>query len=275
MKRTDFIVCRNLAALMVGCLLACPSVGFSQESESSGLRRNPQAGQQNPQAGQQNPQAGQQSQDPAGPARAQRAGAEDRQQRTRPGAARGESAGQAAQSDAWLGVLVGQAAAEGRAEGRVDAQQSGINVERIFPSGPAARAGLYPGDSIVEADGKKLSSPEDFVKIVENKKAGDSLDLVVIRDGERQTISASLGNRRHFFPMEDQEEREFAMYRGESEGEDDEDPACAMWLEQERHAAVQRQRIEELITSLKEEVQALRQEVKQLRGQQTGAATDE
>ena len=69
----------------------------------------------------------------------------------------------------------------------------GVMIMRLWPSGPAERAGLVPlreagegdylaGDLIVAVDGKPVESEEELLNIIENKSVGDVVKLTVIRD---------------------------------------------------------------------------------------------
>jgi len=54
----------------------------------------------------------------------------------------------------------------------------------VLPDGPAARAGLKPGDQILSIDGMKVSKWEDIARII-HSKAGERLRLEVLRDKEK------------------------------------------------------------------------------------------
>jgi membrane-associated protease RseP (regulator of RpoE activity) len=63
-------------------------------------------------------------------------------------------------------------------------------VNDVREGSPAEKAGLKAGDIIVEADGKALKSHFDLIKAVNDKKDGP-INLTIIRDGSRQTISVT------------------------------------------------------------------------------------
>jgi S1-C subfamily serine protease len=85
---------------------------------------------------------------------------------------------------AWLGVSTSEAA-----------PRDGALVQDITPGGPAAGSGLRQGDLIVELDGKPIRSPSDLGQAVLAQRPGDTVEVVVQRDGNRETIRVKLGDR--------------------------------------------------------------------------------
>jgi S1-C subfamily serine protease len=73
------------------------------------------------------------------------------------------------------------------------AQQGMVVVERITPGGPADAAGMRVGDTLVEADGRKLRSAYQAVDLILARQPGETLDVVVERGGERQAVKIKLG----------------------------------------------------------------------------------
>ena len=62
--------------------------------------------------------------------------------------------------------------------------QTPARLQNVVPDGPAAAAGIEPGDVVVEAGGQPLASWQEFVRAVESSP-NQPLELVVERDGER------------------------------------------------------------------------------------------
>jgi len=73
--------------------------------------------------------------------------------------------------------------------------RDGALVRTITPGGPADRAGLAPGDLIVELSGRAVRSPSDLGQMVLTRKPGDTVQVVVQRDGDRRTLRVTLGER--------------------------------------------------------------------------------
>ncbi len=74
-------------------------------------------------------------------------------------------------------------------------QSGGAQVGDAAAGGPAAEAGIRPGDVITEVDGQKVQDPEDVAAAIEDDKPGDKVDVTVQRGGSEQTIQVTLGQR--------------------------------------------------------------------------------
>lgn len=72
-------------------------------------------------------------------------------------------------------------------------QEGSVVVERITAGGPAAKAGIRPGDLIVEAAGRKIRSAYQAVDLILARQPGESLAFVVQRAGERIPLEVVLG----------------------------------------------------------------------------------
>jgi S1-C subfamily serine protease len=62
--------------------------------------------------------------------------------------------------------------------------ESGARVVVVQPGGPAAAAGLRPGDVIVTVDNAKITSPSDVINAVEKAGVGRSLRIGLRRGAE-------------------------------------------------------------------------------------------
>lgn len=67
-----------------------------------------------------------------------------------------------------------------------------LNISQVQPGSPAQRAGVRAGDKIVEVNGKSLKGWGDLVKAVRTKVRGDTLEIVVERNGQQLTLKARL-----------------------------------------------------------------------------------
>ncbi len=72
-------------------------------------------------------------------------------------------------------------------------EQKGALVVRLMPNGPAAQAGLRPGDLITAAGGKPVEGADQLQRIVESGQVGDRLNLTVVREGQTRQVVVRLG----------------------------------------------------------------------------------
>jgi Do/DeqQ family serine protease len=68
----------------------------------------------------------------------------------------------------------------------------GAFVESVDAGKPADRAGVKPGDTIVEVDGIAVKEPRDLINRVSTLPPGTGVRLGLIRDGRRMNVTATL-----------------------------------------------------------------------------------
>ncbi|MFF9015874.1 trypsin-like peptidase domain-containing protein [Streptomyces sp. NPDC014870] len=64
----------------------------------------------------------------------------------------------------------------------------------VTPGGPAAKAGIRPGDVITKVDGQRVHSGEELIVKIRAHRPGDRLELTLKRDGKEQTKTLTLGS---------------------------------------------------------------------------------
>ncbi|HLA37038.1 MAG TPA: PDZ domain-containing protein [Candidatus Brocadiales bacterium] len=70
-----------------------------------------------------------------------------------------------------------------------DSASGGVKVVEIYPGCPAERAGIIAGDLIIEIDGQKIKTLDEFVKTSKARGAKDmEAGLVLIRRGKLQNL---------------------------------------------------------------------------------------
>jgi len=91
----------------------------------------------------------------------------------------------------WLGVRLANlsAAAADRAGYR---GQSGAVVTRVTPNGPAAAAGLRPGDVILSFAGQDVPDSRTLTRMVGDAQVGARAPIEIVRDGRRMTLTATI-----------------------------------------------------------------------------------
>lgn len=70
-----------------------------------------------------------------------------------------------------------------------------IEVDELFPDGPAKKAGLELGDQIVEIDGEALRRGQRLGEIVAEKGKGSVLKIKILRKNQSLTIPLTVGGR--------------------------------------------------------------------------------
>jgi putative serine protease PepD len=72
---------------------------------------------------------------------------------------------------------------------------SGALIQDAIPGGPAEGVGLSAGDVIVAIDGQRVDEPEDVSDAVSDHRPGDEIEIEVIQDGDRRTVTVELDTR--------------------------------------------------------------------------------
>jgi serine protease Do len=73
--------------------------------------------------------------------------------------------------------------------------ESGALVESVEPGTGAAGAGVRRGDIIVGLGDARVESTGDLLGALRDYRPGDTVEVTVVRDGEEQTLEATLGER--------------------------------------------------------------------------------
>ncbi|HTB61596.1 MAG TPA: trypsin-like peptidase domain-containing protein [Polyangia bacterium] len=94
---------------------------------------------------------------------------------------------------AYLGVLVGDLSEMEPAAAKAAPSGTSAFVSEVTPGGPAAKAGLHPGDFITDIDGKKMDGAGDVIDYVSTRGIGAHVAVGVWREGKRQTVDVVLG----------------------------------------------------------------------------------
>jgi S1-C subfamily serine protease len=82
----------------------------------------------------------------------------------------------------WLGVMV-----------KID--DGKIVIISALPESPAEKAKLQENDVIVKVGDTAHESLQDFVKDIADRKPGDKVTLLILRDGKEIKVEIKLGKR--------------------------------------------------------------------------------
>jgi serine protease Do len=71
----------------------------------------------------------------------------------------------------------------------------GALVQYVDPGKPADNAGIQKGDVIVEIDGRKVNTNRELIDYISYLPVGSKVNLTVIRNGQRRTLTAATAQR--------------------------------------------------------------------------------
>jgi thiol-disulfide isomerase/thioredoxin len=82
----------------------------------------------------------------------------------------------------WIGVAI-------------EKGERGVRVKQSVADTPAKRAGIDSGDEVLSVDGVKVDGPEALIARIAAKGVGESVTLVLVRDGKERTVKLALEAR--------------------------------------------------------------------------------
>ena len=75
----------------------------------------------------------------------------------------------------------------------------GVIVQDVTPGGPAAQAGLKPGDSITTVAGKTITAGDELVAEVSSHHPGEKLKIGYLRNGKQEEATVTVADRQKLF----------------------------------------------------------------------------
>lgn len=72
---------------------------------------------------------------------------------------------------------------------------NGLEIEEVQPEGPAERAGIEPGDVIVEIEGKLIQTREQLAERLNDLEIGTEVDVKVMRGADELELKLVIGRR--------------------------------------------------------------------------------
>ena len=103
-----------------------------------------------------------------------------------------ESWDRLANSEAW-GVLPGFRPIIGVTADRQSDTKNECVVGTVAPRGPAAKAGIAPGDRIVRFNGTEINSFDKLKEEVDSMVPGERVNIEVLRDGQKVNLKLIIG----------------------------------------------------------------------------------
>jgi serine protease Do len=75
-------------------------------------------------------------------------------------------------------------------------EATGVEITRVEEGSPAERAGLKPNDVVLEYNGLRVEGMEQFGRLVRETPGGREARLVISRNGDTQTMMATVAARK-------------------------------------------------------------------------------
>lgn len=97
-------------------------------------------------------------------------------------------------SRGWLGVTI-QDVTEDMAEAQGLSEARGAIIADVNDQSPARKAGLKRGDVILSVNGRDATDATSVTRMVGKLLAGSENDFIVLRNGQRQEVSVTVGER--------------------------------------------------------------------------------
>jgi serine protease Do len=91
----------------------------------------------------------------------------------------------------WLGVSIQPVTAELAQSFSLEGEQGAL-VAEVLPDSPAEKAGIKPGDVIVEFNHRKITEMNELPRIVAATEVGLKVPLKIIRDKKTETVTVSI-----------------------------------------------------------------------------------
>ncbi len=95
----------------------------------------------------------------------------------------------------YLGIQIQEVNDDVREAFDLPAGTRGALVQVVEPGKPADKAGVQHGDVIVEIDGKPIRNNRELIDYISYLPVGTNVKLTVIRNGQRQTLTAKTAER--------------------------------------------------------------------------------
>jgi len=95
----------------------------------------------------------------------------------------------------FLGVGIQDLTAENAPFFGLKEDTKGVLIPEVTKGSAAEKAGLKPGDVIIELNGKPVEAAKELQGRVSALKPDTDVELVVLRDGKRETLTAKLSER--------------------------------------------------------------------------------
>ena len=158
-----------------------------------------------------------------------------------------------------------------------------VTVIGVMPGSPAAKAGLRVGDTIRYVGDQKIATAQGLAEEIGEYRPGSKVDLSIRRNGEKQTVSVTLGSRQQFGqnrmganqyaankPMDRQANRDWQDQSGRRGYSYNNGRQQNEWNQQQGATAQQgtnQQQLSQRVNQLQQQISQLQQELQSVRAQ--------
>lgn len=138
---------------------------------------------------------------------------------------------------------------------------AGVLVSQVVTGSPADQAGLLNGDLVIKFGGAEVKNSNHIRQLIENKRAGESVELKIIRNGKEDKLTAVLGKAKPAY--------QYSGRRGfDSQAPNFSSPVVPVEMPNlpnlDRFEQIWTGQQEESLSQLREELEKLEQEVMKL-----------
>lgn len=147
----------------------------------------------------------------------------------------------------------------------------GALVNEVEDGSPADEAGIRRGDVIISLNGKGIGDSEDLIGAVRDLDPGDKARVEVERDGARQTISVTVGERSRRLRASLPPGFGRGMWQSRGNDDDNDVPRQMMRLHQDNMEELNAQirELQKQIDQLTEQLRGLREELRRMDSDRT------
>ncbi|UCE01958.1 MAG: PDZ domain-containing protein [Candidatus Latescibacterota bacterium] len=96
---------------------------------------------------------------------------------------------------AWMGLYIRDLDSDDVESLGLERRLRGVVVSGVDDEGPAARAGIAPGDVITKFDGRSVRNGREFMRQLRSREPGESVRITVVRDSGPESYEFALEPR--------------------------------------------------------------------------------
>jgi serine protease Do len=95
----------------------------------------------------------------------------------------------------WMGISV-QDVSEDIAKNLKLKERSGALISEVFKGDPADKAGLQPGDVVIEVNGTRIKDSHQLLIVIASFHVGEKVNIKILRDSQEKTFQVTVAERK-------------------------------------------------------------------------------